>query len=102
MSSLAAASGSSAQWVEGKDVAVKAAPKVVLVTGGSGLVGQGIRTYIEKEGGLEPGERWFFARSKDADLRDLKATRARAARSGRAAARCGQAVWRAGLRALAG
>ena len=76
MSSLAAASGSSAQWVEGKDVAGKAAPKVVLVTGGSGLVGQGIRTYIEKEGGLEPGERWFFARSKDADLRDLKSTRA--------------------------
>ena len=76
MSSLAAATDSSRQWVESTDIQKNGRAKVVLVTGGSGLVGQGIRTYIEKEGGLAPGERWFFARSKDADLRDLKETRA--------------------------
>lgn len=40
---------------------------VVLVTGGSGLVGQAIRTITEKE--PHPGETWIFCGSKDGDLR---------------------------------
>lgn len=46
---------------------------VVLVTGGSGLIGQAIRQ-ISQENGY--GHQWVFLSSRDADLRDLKATRA--------------------------
>ncbi|VDD75348.1 unnamed protein product [Mesocestoides corti] len=42
--------------------------RVVLVTGGSGLVGQGIRLALEKYGLREPNERWIFASSKDLNL----------------------------------
>jgi GDP-L-fucose synthase len=47
---------------------------VVLVTGGSGLVGSAIQHVIESEPvgsrfGRREGERWVFATSKDADLR---------------------------------
>lgn len=45
----------------------------VLVTGGSGLVGMGIKEIIEADP-VSPhfgnGAQWFFARSADADLRD--------------------------------
>jgi GDP-L-fucose synthase len=47
---------------------------VVLVTGGSGLVGKAIEHVIntEPEGsrfGKKPGETWIFASSKDGDLK---------------------------------
>jgi GDP-L-fucose synthase len=47
----------------------------VLVTGGTGLVGKAIEHVV----GLDPSsqdETWFFASSKDADLRDRDSTRA--------------------------
>jgi len=51
-------------------------PNVVLVTGGSGLVGKAIQHVIETEPegskyGRLPGETWVFARSSDGDLRYL-------------------------------
>jgi len=46
-------------------------PMVVLVTGGTGLVGKA----IEKVVGSPSGETWFFASSKDADLRDRESCR---------------------------
>jgi hypothetical protein len=49
---------------------------VVMVTGGSGLVGQAIRMYIETGGGARPNESWIFLSSKDGDVRDRKATEA--------------------------
>jgi len=54
---------------------------VILVTGGSGLVGQGIKYVIETEPegsrfGKKPGETWIFATSKEGDLKDPKATEA--------------------------
>lgn len=47
---------------------------VVLVTGGTGLVGRAIEYVIENEPegsrfGKKPGEKWIFASSRDADLR---------------------------------
>ncbi|KAH0831197.1 hypothetical protein J3R83DRAFT_13776 [Lanmaoa asiatica] len=50
-------------------------PAVVLVTGGTGLVGKAIEYVIEHEPegsrfGKQPGEKWIFASSRDADLRD--------------------------------
>lgn len=42
--------------------------KKVLVTGGSGLVGMGIRKVIEDEE-KRPDEEWIFISSKDCDLR---------------------------------
>jgi len=49
-------------------------PMVVLVTGGTGLVGKAIEHVV----GLEnnPEETWVFAGSKDGDLRDREQTRA--------------------------
>jgi hypothetical protein len=41
--------------------------KVILVTGGSGLVGQAIRTVVEAD--PKPDESWIFLSSKDGDLR---------------------------------
>ena len=41
--------------------------KVIMVTGGSGLVGNGIRHIIETEEARED-ERWVFVDSADADL----------------------------------
>jgi len=48
---------------------------VVMVTGGSGLVGQAIKTYVE-ESGAKDNEEWVFLSSKEGDLRDRKATEA--------------------------
>ena len=42
--------------------------KIVLVTGGSGMVGKAIRTVLEEEEANEK-EEWVFLSSKDADLR---------------------------------
>jgi GDP-L-fucose synthase len=41
--------------------------KVVLVTGGTGLVGRAIQTVIQEE--KRDDEEWIFVGSKDADLR---------------------------------
>ncbi|KAF8128676.1 epimerase-domain-containing protein [Boletus edulis] len=54
-------------------------PAVVLVTGGTGLVGKAIEYIIENEPegsrfGKKPGEKWIFASSRDADLRDPQQT----------------------------
>ncbi|KAF7440137.1 GDP-L-fucose synthase [Pleurotus ostreatus] len=55
-------------------------PAVVLVTGGSGLVGKGIEHIINTEPvgsrfGKRPNETWIFATSSEADLRDPEQTR---------------------------
>ncbi|GFS26355.1 GDP-L-fucose synthase-like [Elysia marginata] len=49
--------------------------KVILVTGGTGLVGNGIKAAMEKEGKRED-EEWHFVSSKDADLQDRASTEA--------------------------
>jgi GDP-L-fucose synthase len=46
---------------------MSAEKKVVLVTGGTGLVGHAIRTVIQEE--KRDDEEWIFVGSKDADLR---------------------------------
>lgn len=48
---------------------------IVLVTGGTGLVGKAIEAVIKSEPG-SVDDTWFFASSKDADLRDRAQTRA--------------------------
>lgn len=39
----------------------------ILITGGSGLVGQAIKSYTDAN--ARPGETWIFLSSKDGDLR---------------------------------
>mmetsp|Transcript_1758 Transcript_1758/g.3846 ORF Transcript_1758/g.3846 Transcript_1758/m.3846 type:complete len:331 (-) Transcript_1758:230-1222(-) len=50
----------------------------ILVTGGSGLVGQAIKSYVESSAPsnaeYKDSETWIFLSSKDGDLRDRKAT----------------------------
>uniref|UniRef100_A0A0B6ZRK2 GDP-L-fucose synthase n=1 Tax=Arion vulgaris TaxID=1028688 RepID=A0A0B6ZRK2_9EUPU len=53
--------------------------KVILVTGGTGLVGKGIEAAVEQEG-KRNDEEWHFVSSKDADLTDRVATEALFAR----------------------
>ena len=50
-------------------------PQVILVTGGSGLVGKGIQHAIETTDKCE-NEEWIFLTSKDGNLLDIKATEA--------------------------
>ncbi|VUZ49170.1 unnamed protein product [Hymenolepis diminuta] len=52
------------------------AKKIILVTGGSGLVGQGIRLALEEHSLKQPNEEWIFASSKDLDLCSAKETKA--------------------------
>ncbi|XP_018322066.1 GDP-L-fucose synthase-like [Agrilus planipennis] len=47
--------------------------KVILVTGGTGLVGNAIKTVIESENPKD--EKWIFISSKDADLCNLEDTK---------------------------
>jgi GDP-L-fucose synthase len=47
--------------------------RVVLVTGANGLVGMAVREQVATQK-LDVGSEWFFASSKDADLRDAKST----------------------------
>lgn len=47
--------------------------KVILVTGGSGLVGRAIQQVVKSENRAD--EKWIFLSSKDGDLCDNKATR---------------------------
>lgn len=56
------------------------AKTVILVTGGSGLVGSAIKHVIETEPpnsrfGKRDGEEWIFARSTEGDLKDPEATK---------------------------
>ena len=48
---------------------------VILVTGGSGLVGKAMQHVVEN-GEQRKNEKWIFASRKDADLTDLESTRA--------------------------
>lgn len=48
---------------------------VVMVTGGSGLVGKAVEEYVTMTGAVKV-EKWIFLSSKDVDLRDRKATEA--------------------------
>merc|ERR1711881_605561 len=48
--------------------------KIIMVTGGSGLVGKGIETVIQTD--KLPNEEWVFLSSKDANLLDENSTRA--------------------------
>lgn len=43
--------------------------KVILVTGGSGLVGRAISEIVEAQNEALPDEKWIFTNSTDADLR---------------------------------
>jgi len=47
--------------------------RIVLVTGGSGLVGSAIQEYVQKSG-LDQQEKWIFLSSHDGDLRNREAT----------------------------
>jgi len=47
---------------------------VIMVTGGSGLVGMAIKNYVESN--KRDSEEWVFLSSKDGDFRDRKATEA--------------------------
>jgi len=47
---------------------------VIMVTGGSGLVGMAIKNYVESN--KRDSEEWVFLNSKDGDFRDRKATEA--------------------------
>ena len=49
---------------------------VVLVTGGTGLVGMAIQEVVKDEKQKSGSEEWVFVGSKDADLRDIDETRA--------------------------
>lgn len=47
---------------------------IVMVTGGSGLVGSAIKEYVTAN--PKENEEWVFLSSKDGDLRDRKSTEA--------------------------
>lgn len=55
-------------------------PQVVLVTGGSGLVGRALQWVVENDPderfAKKDGEKWVYLTSKDGDLRDMQQTRA--------------------------
>ena len=50
-----------------------ASVQVILVTGGTGLVGKAIETVVQEE--KDPNEEWIFLSSKDANLLDVNSTR---------------------------
>lgn len=50
--------------------------RIVLVTGGTGLVGKGIEAYISTNPEAKEKESWIFLSSKDGDLRDPAAVEA--------------------------
>ena len=59
---------------ESKTSTSSESPSVVMVTGGSGLVGSAIRDFVTAN--PKENESWVFLSSKDGDLRDRKATEA--------------------------
>lgn len=59
--------------------------RVILVTGGTGLVGRALQAAVthqqqQQQGNVDNDDVWHFVGSKDADLRDLEQTRALFAR----------------------
>merc|ERR1711924_21377 len=50
------------------------AKEVVLVTGGTGTVGRGIKELVASDPSLSDGREWVFIGSKDADLTNLQST----------------------------
>jgi len=50
--------------------------KVILVTGGTGLVGKGIEAHLATEAEKHKDEKWVYLSSKEADLRNLASTKA--------------------------
>eukprot|EP01133_Synstelium_polycarpum_P008150 gene8150-9570_t len=48
--------------------------KIIMVTGGSGLVGKGIESYIQSQGDSRGDEQWIYLRSADGDLRSKEQT----------------------------
>lgn len=48
---------------------------VILVTGGTGLIGHALQRVVEEEGYHVASERWVFLSSKDADLTNYDSTR---------------------------
>lgn len=65
------------------------AEAVILVTGGSGLVGKAIEKVVAENNGFrERGERWVFLSSKDGDLRCALGGTASAARGAERASGC--------------
>jgi len=56
------------------DIQIMGDKKIIMVTGGSGLVGKGIETVIQTD--KLPNEEWVFLSSKDANLLDENSTRA--------------------------
>lgn len=73
-----AASGSAAGATASASSSSAAGHNVVLVTGGTGLVGEAIREVVreEQKRGEHKDDQYIFLSSKDADLRDRVATRA--------------------------
>jgi len=59
---------------ENKKPKTDAEKSVVMVTGGSGLVGMAIKNFVESNS--RDDEEWVYLSSKDGDLRDRKATEA--------------------------
>ena len=55
-------------------MAEKAVQDVILVTGGSGLVGKAVEAVVKEA--KNENETWHFVGSRDADLRDAGQTRA--------------------------
>eukprot|EP01117_Protostelium_nocturnum_P014525 TRINITY_DN5533_c0_g1_i1.p1 TRINITY_DN5533_c0_g1~~TRINITY_DN5533_c0_g1_i1.p1 ORF type:complete len:318 (+),score=95.86 TRINITY_DN5533_c0_g1_i1:124-1077(+) len=49
--------------------------KVILVTGGTGLVGKGIEAHLEKNADAHKNEKWIYLSSKEADLRNFQETK---------------------------
>jgi GDP-L-fucose synthase len=59
----------------GSTAAPTTGERVILVTGGTGLVGEAIRGFVTGAGAADAvGEKWVFLSSKDGDLRDRAAT----------------------------
>lgn len=56
------------------DRVIMAGEKVVLVTGGTGLVGKAVEYVSQSE--AAPNERWVFVGSKDVDLLSMESTKA--------------------------
>lgn len=68
-SSRSAAAGAGAGAGAGSSDGGAPRRKVVMVTGGRGLVGMGIQTWLEKHPEQRGDEKWVFLSSKDGDLR---------------------------------
>jgi len=49
---------------------------VIMVTGGTGLVGKAIESVVKRQGIDEAKEKWVYLSSKDADLTSLESTKA--------------------------